>query len=87
MNKLSRLLFNPEKMIKSEDLVNLRGGVRDNPCGDGFDTYVCTIYPFGLSGPMMGNELVCTNHWYPPEPAIEEVYPDVHIVACLDGPN
>lgn len=74
------------KLIPKEQLMNLKGGVRDSPCGGGSDTYYCTFYPQGLSGPMVENGIVCTQDWWPPEPAIESVYPDAYIVACL-GPE
>ncbi len=32
MKKLKKLLINPEKVIKNEELVNLRGGSYEGPC-------------------------------------------------------
>ena len=33
MKKLKKLLINPEKVIKNEELVNLRGGYGNGTCG------------------------------------------------------
>jgi len=38
MKKLKKLLINPEKVIKNEELVNLKGGEYDDDC------IRCTVY-------------------------------------------
>lgn len=44
MKKLGKLSINPEKVIKNEELVNLRGGY-DLECTDGNYPYQCKCTP------------------------------------------
>ena len=41
MKKLSKLNINPEKVMKNEELITLRGGY---DCGSGWTNYQCTIW-------------------------------------------
>ena len=41
MKKLGKLTINPEKVIKNEELVNLRGGTYADLCSSG-NCYCCT---------------------------------------------
>jgi hypothetical protein len=41
MKKLNKLIINPEKVIKNEELVNLKGGTYADLCGPG-TCYCCT---------------------------------------------
>jgi hypothetical protein len=42
MKKLTKLNINPEKVMKYEELVTLRGGYDFN-CGSGWTSYMCEI--------------------------------------------
>ena len=48
MKKLGKLIINPEKVIKNEELVNLRGGTYDIPSDTGncyhLDYWVGSVY-------------------------------------------
>ena len=49
MKKLGKLSINPEKLMKNEELMSLRGGYGgyggSGDCGEGFMKYLCDITP------------------------------------------
>lgn len=83
MKKLGKLSINPEKLMKSEELVNLRGGYGGS-CGPGFIEFCCTIKPcFGCS--WIGPATVCsltTNV----EATLRQYYPELYEYACAQNP-
>jgi natural product precursor len=46
MKKLGKLSINPEKVIKNEELVNLRGGYFCEECGDCSGDYIICLSNF-----------------------------------------
>lgn len=44
MKKLGRLNLNSEKLMKNEELLALRGGYDENPCGEGIEAFNCTVW-------------------------------------------
>jgi hypothetical protein len=67
MKKLNKLEINPKKLMKNEELLNLRGGYE----GGGWCGYMYVDCPWGAwSGPACGEspeaaEQVCGNLWGP----------------------
>ena len=53
MKKIGKITINPEKVIKNEELVNLRGGYESDPCTctcQNISTYECIGYVFAPDG-------------------------------------
>jgi hypothetical protein len=44
MKKLEKLSINPEKVIKNDELVNLRGGYDPCPCDPGYSYFYCQCW-------------------------------------------
>jgi len=41
MKKLGKLSISPEKIMKNEDLINMKGGYDGYDCGPGYWTWTC----------------------------------------------
>lgn len=77
MKKIGKLSINPEKVIKDEELVNLRGGYG----GDGVGTLCCFNWNHVILGPCFygvecGGEADLT--------LCQSFYPSTHSAVCVD---
>jgi hypothetical protein len=68
MEKLNKLLLNPEKLLTKEDLLFLRGG---SACGEGIQEWYCGVSYYGtylFGGIACGSEAyirsVCNSYGY-----------------------
>ena len=82
MKKLGKLSINPEKVIKNEELVNLRGGYHGT-C-EGADAYCCVIRLYE-GGPLFGPGTVCVAYGGDVGAAIDAAYPEHGTYVCSHG--
>ena len=80
MKNLGKLNINPEKLMKSVDLLNLKGGAEGGPCGPGFDTLVCDFVPWE-NGPRRQG-IVCVTTGGDGCDALENTYPELGDCIC-----
>ena len=83
MKKLNKLVISSEKIMKNEELINLKGGYFPGECGGyGWWTYVCSFRPEPDS-PLMGPGIVCA--WWELEDgcsAVRRHYPNATSCHC-----
>lgn len=82
MKNIKELNINPEKLIKNDELLNLKGGDEGSgPCGTSH-AYYCDYRPYPAPCPMTENALVCEGAYGNPEAAILATYPDATEISC-----
>jgi len=81
MNIIEELKISSDKVISNKDLVSIRGGNPDGPCGDGYNSFCCIIFVPG-NEPIEG--IVCAEVGQSWQEAIQEVYPGSEAM-CIPG--
>jgi hypothetical protein len=78
MKKLSKLSINPSKVMKNEELVNLKGGYGGGYGGEG----PCTLYCYDFNVNYLGSVGIPYCH-YPQGDICKNYYPDSAITHCM----
>ena len=83
MKKLTKLGITPEKIMKNEDLINMKGGYGMGDCGGGhWWTYICW-FNTEPGAPIQGPGIVCA--WWEMEDgcgALARHYPQMDYCDC-----
>lgn len=83
MKNLGKLNINPHKLIKNDELHNLRGQQGLSPCGEGFHEEICSyiLYEIPNSGP------VCAVNGVTGYDTVKNTYPAATDIHCSDDPQ
>jgi len=78
MKKLNKLIINPEKVIKNEELVNLRGSYGG---GSGGEPCTCTCFKFDASK----DETTCYGYVFAPDGNCPSYCSDFYLDGNITG--